>query len=261
VDRFRDTAYLCERQYGDSAKLQARITIHERCSTATRGWHEWIFDEMAPVLVSGARVLEVGAGAGTLWAKNAARLPPIDLVLSDVSAGMLDDARDTLVGIVPGVRWLVADAQRVPFPADSFDVVIANAMLYHVPDLSQALAELRRALRGGGTFFASTFGASHFCEVHALLDELGAQREQHIGDRFQLESGHDALTRVFDDVAVHRYADGLVITDGDLLADFLASMIGVETIDAAVLDARAHALASQPGGWHVTKDGGLLVAR
>jgi ubiquinone/menaquinone biosynthesis C-methylase UbiE len=89
VDRFRDAAYLCEQQYGDSAKLQARITIHERFSVATQGWHEWIFDVMASVLVPGARVLEVGAGAGTLWMKNAARLPPIDLVRSDVSTGML----------------------------------------------------------------------------------------------------------------------------------------------------------------------------
>ncbi len=227
MDCFRDTAYLREQQYADSAKLEARITIHERFSTATQGWHEWIFDEMESVLVPGARVLEVGAGAGTLWTKNAARLPPIELVLSDVSAVMLDDARGALDGIVPGVRWLVADAQHVPLAADAFDVVIANAMLYHVPDLPGALAELRRVLRSGGVLFASTFGAAHFREVHALLGELGARREQHIGDRFQLESGHDALARVFDDVAVHRYVDGLLITDGDLLGAFLASMIGV----------------------------------
>ena len=57
-----------------------------------------------------------------------------------------------------GVRAQPADVQQLPFGDAQFDVVAAMWMLYHVPDLDRALAEIRRVLRPGGLFVAVTNG-------------------------------------------------------------------------------------------------------
>lgn len=103
-------------------------------------------------------------GAGTwlrhrdIWAKHpdAIRLCSA-LVLTDLSEGMLEAARDC-VGEYDNVSYEQADTQSIPFEQDSFDAVIANMMLYHVPDLRRALLEVRRVLKPGGSFYCATFG-------------------------------------------------------------------------------------------------------
>ena len=77
-------------------------------------------------------------------------------MLSDLSAGMLEFAKQNVTG--ENVRHIVIDIQDIPFPADSFDLVIANMMLDHVPDLPKALREVQRVLRPGGTFVCATYG-------------------------------------------------------------------------------------------------------
>ena len=66
-----------------------------------------------------------------------------------------------------GVEARVADVQDLPFADDSFDVVAAMWMLYHVPDLDRGLAEVRRVLRPGGRLVAVTNGDGHTAELRA----------------------------------------------------------------------------------------------
>lgn len=269
VDPRRDGTYLRERQYVTSANLSTRIAIHERFSVARQGWHEWIFDTMA--LRDGTRVLEVGAGAATLWSTNAPRVPSLELVLTDLSDGMLRDAqraigavggRGGVGGLASTLRWAVADVQRLPFPDARFDVVVANAMLYHVPDLARAVAELRRVTRPGGVLYAATFGAAHLRELYELV---APYRDGHPSlDSFSLETGPEVLAGAFDAVDVRRYDDALVITEAVPLLAYLDSMIGADAFPATArvaLHAEAARLVARDGGWRVTKDGGLLVAR
>lgn len=63
-----------------------------------------------------------------------------------------------------------ADAQALPFRDASFDAVIANHMLYHVPDIPRALGEVRRVLKPSGFCYAATMGVANMREV----DELAA---------------------------------------------------------------------------------------
>src|SRR5581483_3702094 len=106
---------------------------------------------------------------GWLWRGNLDRLPPsCDVVASDYSPGMaaeagaaLDDARFAM---------LATDAQALPFGDATFDAVVANHMLYHVPDLDAALSEFSRVLRPQGRLVAATNGRGHFKEVRDILD-------------------------------------------------------------------------------------------
>src|SRR3954471_22317619 len=124
--------YLLHNQYQSDANLNARIRLHKLFSVNPQPWQEWVFEQME--LAPGARVLELGCGPGTLWLENAGRLPNgLRLVLTDFSAGMLAATRRNLAAL-PGVVYAVGDANAIPFAGGSFDVVVANHMLYYVAD-------------------------------------------------------------------------------------------------------------------------------
>ena len=55
-----------------------------------------------------------------------------------------------------GVRWLLADAEALPFADDAFDLIFSNLMVQWCPSLDQFLAEARRVLRPGGVLLCST---------------------------------------------------------------------------------------------------------
>ncbi len=68
------------------------------------------------------------------------------LVLSDFSEGMLKQTQETLQN-QKGIEYRKIDIQSIPYEENSFDVVIANMMLYHVPDIQKGLSEVRRVLK------------------------------------------------------------------------------------------------------------------
>lgn len=162
-----DAAYV-QAQYRDSANLEARIALHTRFSTARRDWFDWYFDHLD--LPADARVLELGCGTGLLWSKNRARVPATwHLTLSDFSMGMVETARVTGVP----ADFLQCDAQVIPLPAEYFDAVIVNHVLFHIPDLSRALAEIRRVLKRSGKLYAATNSREHMHELKELIAECG----------------------------------------------------------------------------------------
>ena len=70
---------------------------------------------------------------------------------------MLHNAKETLQGQT-GIEYRVIDIQDIPFADHEFDAVIANMMLYHVPDLQKGLREVKRVLKPDGTFYCATYG-------------------------------------------------------------------------------------------------------
>jgi ubiquinone/menaquinone biosynthesis C-methylase UbiE len=101
---------------------------------------------------------------GQMWNRGAlGREPrPVDpsrsLTLADSSDGMLRAAR---VSLGNRVEYVLADVGALPFPDATFDVVVANHMLYHMPDRPRAFAEIQRVLAPAGAFHCSTNGRGH----------------------------------------------------------------------------------------------------
>ena len=185
MSSFTDPAYLRREQYRDDSNLRARIDLHERFTTATEPWHRWVFDRID--LASEARILEIGCGPAELWAQNLDRIPAgWELTLADLSPGMVEKAREVL-----GDRadYRVADIRELPFEDGSFDGVVANHMLYHVPDRPQALAEIRRVLGPAGRVFATTNGGEHLREIKTFY-------ERPANTEFRIEDAGDELARV-----------------------------------------------------------------
>lgn len=121
---------------------------------------ELTFDAIAQGLP--ARVLEVGCGPGELSARVQAELGATVVAL-DTSERMVELARER------GVDARVGDAQALPFGDAEFDCAVAAWMLYHVPDVPLALAELSRVLRPGGRLVAVTNSRDHLTELRELV--------------------------------------------------------------------------------------------
>jgi ubiquinone/menaquinone biosynthesis C-methylase UbiE len=98
-----------------------------------------------------ARSLEIGAGTG-YFTLNLLRAGLIsDATCSDISPGMLQTLQSNAQSLGLKVRAERADAERLPFGDDSFDLVLGHAVLHHIPDLARAFAEFERVLAPGGT--------------------------------------------------------------------------------------------------------------
>lgn len=257
--RMTDQPYLRDVQYRDSWKLRARMALHERCSTNRVGWHRWVFDHLA--LAPGARVLELGCGPGQLWTENADRLPVgLALVLADYSLGMAREARDALraAASAASVRAANVDAQALPFADGAFDAVVANHMLYHVPDRAEVYAEVRRVLRSGGRFYAATNGERHMRELDDLLVEAGGERRPSAGLSFRLENGAEELARSFASVTLARYDSGLVVTEAAPLVAYARSLPSAAAIDLAHLTGAIERRLARDGAIRIGKDTGLF---
>ena len=140
MSKFTDQQYLKTDQYRDSSNLDARVVIHQRFSTNSYGWFKWVFDTLL-TLPDNAKILELGCGHALLWKENVNRIPAgWNITLSDLSSGMLDAAWRNLVVTGRAFKFEEIDAQSIPYENETFDVVIANHMLYHVPDRPKAIA-------------------------------------------------------------------------------------------------------------------------
>jgi ubiquinone/menaquinone biosynthesis C-methylase UbiE len=259
-----DQNYLLTKQYQNAANLNDRIQLHARFSTNAYGWHPWIFDQFK--IAPHSRVLELGCGSGWLWIENIGRIPSDwDITLSDFSPGMLEETRRNLASVGRPFSFEVIDAQSIPFADASFDVVLANHMLYHVPDRPKALSEIRRVLRPDGRFYASTVGAAHLREIGELVRRFDPRIVFGIGDEasFTLENGAQQIASLFSSVVLHRYADALIVTEAEpLIAYILSGRVG-----AALEGDRAREFAvfiqtecTNHGAVLVTKDSGLFEA-
>ena len=242
------------RQYATADNLQARIALHAAFSTNPR-WAAWLFERESPG-PGAARILDAGCGPATLWRANRKRIDPSwSLTLADFSAGMIDAARREL-GDRAG--YVVADAQELPFADDSFDVVIANHMLYHVPERPRAFAEIRRVLVAGGALHASTIGRGHLAELAALVPGWSLDR---YADAFGLETGPKQLRPYFADVRVERFEDGLAVTDAEPVLAYIRSSERYRGEDLTDARTTVEEQIARNGAFTVSKRQGLISCR
>jgi SAM-dependent methyltransferase len=205
-------------QYATDANLRARQALwaHGEPPFSLMAWVLDLAD-----LHGHEAVLDVGCGNGAYLTTLVERGHGGPVVGLDLSLGMLRSV-DASVPLVTG------DAQRLPFRAAAFDVVLAPHMLYHVPDRRQAASELRRVLRPGGRCLAVTNGADNFPELRALVESAAGgswQWRRPAETLFSLDNGGAQLGTAFDEVTVvetpPRHA---VVTDPDAVAAYLESI-------------------------------------
>ncbi len=223
----------------------------------------WIFDRFE--LPADAVILELGTGTGAMWRQNAARIPSgWRIVMSDLSGGILREARENLATAGRSFSALQLDAQAIAFCDGGFDLVIANHMLYHVPDVPRALGEIGRVLKPGGACCAATFSRDNMKEMSEITTRFFGVAKGQPADHFGLENGYDMMRAAFAQVELVRYPDSLVVTESQPLVDYVKStrmgkLARAEQIDAFGRFVQEEILAR--GAIHLTKDAGILIGR
>jgi SAM-dependent methyltransferase len=223
-----------------------------------------VFDQFR--LPPQCRLVELGGGAGDLWVENRSRLPSAwAITVSDTSVGMVAHARQRLSPAGGALTFAVVDAQALPFATASMDAVIANHMLYHVPDHPRALAEIQRILKPGGWLYASTVGQRHLVEIAELVARFDARLASWRGPSalsFTLENGADLLGPWFHEVTLARYEDGLVVTEAAPLVDYMVSgRLQLTPEEEQTLRAFVgQELRRHGGAVPITKDSGMFAA-
>jgi ubiquinone/menaquinone biosynthesis C-methylase UbiE len=264
MSKFTDQQYLKTEQYKDSSNLDARTAIHQRFSTNPYGWMRWVFDELVK-LPANVKILELGCGSGYLWKENIDRIPSTwDITLSDLSSGMLDSAWRNLVVTGRNYKFKEIDAQDIPFEDETFDAVIANHMLYHVPDRKRALKEMRRVLKNDGILFTATLGKNHMREMWDWLERAGsAIKRETITAAFTLENGTEQLQEFFPRVELAHYLDNLRVTDVSVMMAYIRSMTSTREFHEDAFRSIERELTEamkKNGEIFIAKDSGLFKA-
>jgi len=261
--------YLKNDQYADAGNLNARIELHRRFSTNSEDWFRWVFDQLN--LTESIKILELGCGPGLLWNHNLDRLSsPNQIILSDFSFGMIKEAQQNTIASSCPIIFTQLDAQAIPYPMACFDLVIANHMLYHVPNRAHAISEIHRILKPGGKLVAATNGIEHMAEIRHILLQLDPILFKHsyhaFGvNEFTIENGTDQLTPWFKQVNIIPFIDSLEVTEADPLVKYILSMVVGTSIEAdpghkEKLFHNIDQLIARNGSIHITKTTALFLA-
>jgi SAM-dependent methyltransferase len=212
-----------QREYGTDVYLRLRQETHDQYSVPRVDFPNWVLDRVH--WRGNENVLDVGAGHGSYYERIHERLPSVHYFGLDRSPGMLEKhgAKDKLN----------ADAQQLPFKSKSFDVVMANHMLYHVPDIQYAIEEFRRILKQDGILLTATNSLQTMPEFNALFrraimllsapGNIYTQPPTPIHNPFALENGTRVLARHFYAVVRHDLPQALVFDNVEPAVAYLES--------------------------------------
>jgi len=204
----------------DAALVREEYAEPDRLATRFKPFREYhdrdLHGEIAGIIAALAptRVLEVGAGEGEFTELLRSRVT-CDVLAMDQSPMMTGRAASR------GLDAVVGDVQNLPFPDATFDVVVANWMLYHLPDLPRGLQELHRVLVPGGHLVATTMGSSMLQEIWDLLPEDGSTPKL----TFSAENAAEHLATVFASVRRVDLSGVATFPDRDAVVEYVESTL------------------------------------
>ena len=285
-------------QYLNAGNITARINLHAEYSVNKQGWFNWIYEQSN--IQTGQRILEIGCGDGRLWVdnkNNVRELSGLQVFLSDISDGMVNDARrnieaeyadenvmeDTLQGMQNtrdirhiqdstahktgqsvSFKFNTFDCADIPYRNNYFDIVLANHVLFYCDNIESVLKEVKRVLKPGGVFICATYGASHMKEISDLVTEFDKRivlAADNLYDKFGLDNGEDILIKHFNNVDVRKYNDHLLVDKAEPLIEYILSCHGNQ--NQYILDHykefRSFVEKKTEHGFHITKDAGLFL--
>jgi ubiquinone/menaquinone biosynthesis C-methylase UbiE len=181
----------------------------------------------------GARVLDVGCGTGVLT-RMLARRPGVAAVVGvDLAPSLLHRARE-LAADLPNASFEEGDARALPFPDASFDAVVFDSALSHIPGPEAALSEARRLLCPGGR--AGVFDGDYATTTVALGEDdplqacVRAMMANSVNDRWVMRR-LPALARDCGLDVTGFHSHGFVDTDGAYMLTIVDR--GADILEAA----------------------------
>lgn len=252
-------------QYQNASNISSRINLHTLYSQNKQGWFPWIFNQCN--FQTNMNVLEVGCGDGSFWIENIEHIPnDMQITLSDISEGMLRDARRSLSSSKKNLFFKICNCESLPFEDGSFDLIIANHVLFYCNDINKACSEIRRILKDNGIFLCSTYGKDHMKEISQLVTDFDSRivlSADKLYERFGKENGELILNNYFSSVKWNSYTDSLLVSEPEPLISYILSCHGNQ--NQYILDRykefRNFVKNRSAQGFHITKDAGIFLCQ
>jgi len=219
-------------QYASSKNLETRMSIYQ-FSVGLQTFPAWLTEQITPA--QDIKILELGCGTGGLWKDLKKSFHNCEIVLSDLSEGMLQKSRENLEET--GFQYQLIDFHQIPYPDNYFDVVISNHNLYHATDLDRVLAEIVRVLTENGNFYATTNSEEHLAQLQALVGLAQLWPNRILTSAFGAESGGRILQQHFANVDLKFHENMLRIDNFQIIEDYLLS-VRDERIHQIVVEAK-----------------------
>ncbi len=261
-------------QYLDAGNISARIRLHSEYSVNPLGWFPWIFGHCAALWnASGAdtaspyTVLELGCGNGALWTENLPQLPAfVQVTLSDISDGMIRDVRRTIGTEDARFAFQTFDCAEIPAEDHSYDLIIANHVLFYCTDIPKVCEEVRRVMKPGGAFLCSAYGPAHMKEITELVQEFDSRivlSGEKLYERFGLSNGYQILEKTFRRIETRHYDDAIVLAAAEPLIAYILSCHGNQNqyLPDRYRDFRTFVEKKVKKGFRITKDAGIFLCR
>ena len=251
-------------QYRNSTNISARIRLHRLFSSNKQGWFPWIYEQCQ--ITEGMKILELGCGNGRLWIENKAKLPAdCEIILSDMSEGLIRDVRREQSLQDDRFSFAAFDCHAIPYEDASFDLVIANHVLFYCKDVDRVCSEVGRVLKPGGRFVCGTYGVAHMQEVSRLVtqfDDRITLSGENLYEHFGKENGAQALAPYFAEVDWQQYEDALIVTQAEPLIEYVLSCHGNQ--NQYILEKynkfRKYVEGQIRNGYTITKDAGIFIS-
>ena len=258
-------------QYENANNISARIRLHKDYSVNQQGWFPWIYATgIEPVLQKKAttkiEVLELGCGEGSLWLENKDKLPEnVHITLSDISEGMIRDIRRNLDGD-NRFSYETFDCHNIPAKATTYDIVIANHLLFYCDDMEQVCKEVKRVLKPSGVFLCSTYGSKHMKEITELVQKFDKRiilAAENLYDRFGLQNGTKILEKYFSKIQIQTYEDEIIINHAEPLIEYILSCHGNQNqyLLERYHEFRVFVEKKTKKEFHITKDAGYFLCK
>ncbi len=169
----------------------------------------------------GMRVLDLAGGTGDLALKFATQVGSTgEVVLADINSSMLEEGRRRLIdkGIVGNVRYAQVNAEALPFPDHSFDIITIAFGLRNVTDKDAALRSMKRVLKPGGKLLILEFSkpiSTTFSKIYDLysftaLPMMGklitgdAKSYRYLAESIRMHPDQETLKRMMEDAGFER---------------------------------------------------------
>jgi SAM-dependent methyltransferase len=218
-------------QYKTPDRLAARVRFHQAYSLAPKQFLEWAIERIR--LEGHEHVLDAGCGTGTYLFPIADRLKEKGgrIVGMDLSEGMLEQLRERAAAY-ENVELVQGDLQKtLPFPDESFDIVMANFVVYHVDHIPHSIRELKRVLKKGGLLLLATGSHKNLHELEQIHTEckqiLGFPPEAiHVRNhysRFSIENGASFIRPHFPWFELHILYDQIRVESAEPVMEYYAS--------------------------------------
>jgi len=217
-----DSSWVRE-HYATQDQLKVRILTHEIYSQPKIEFAGWVLDQAT--WQGTETVVDIGCGAGVYL--HQARQRCRRYIGGDLSLGMLQSLP------VGNYKLLNLDAMLLPFARDAVDVILANHMLYHVPNIRTAVSQFQRVLKPGGRLIAATNSSFNLLELKELMQTTAAHFgiAQQLASTsadfvwpFTLENGRDFLSNAFSVVERYDLTSALVFPTAEPLLAYIDSI-------------------------------------